>query len=152
VTHDVKALLGSFGVARTREVVAAVDRHTIGAWVSSGRLLRPYPGVVVLPERSTDWRTRAIAASLGTRGVLSHTSALTVWRLAPAAGSIHVSVPPARRALRRPGLVVHRVTDIPADQLGGPTRSPTCREPSSTAGASRRAPVACARWRSLAAR
>jgi very-short-patch-repair endonuclease len=118
VTHDVKALLGSFGVARTREVVAAVDRHTIGAWVSSGRLLRPYPGVVVLPERSTDWRTRAIAAALATRGVLSHTSALTVWRLAPAAGSIHVSVPPARRALRRPGLVVHRVTDIPADQLG----------------------------------
>jgi very-short-patch-repair endonuclease len=50
--------------------------------------------------------------------VLSHTSALTVWRLVPPAGSIHVSVPPSRRALRRSGLVVHRSVDIPADQLG----------------------------------
>jgi very-short-patch-repair endonuclease len=118
VAHDLGRLLGSFGVAAAGDVTRAVDRHTVGAWVASGRLLRPYPGVLVLPERSADWRTRAIAAALGTRGVLSHTSALTVWRLAPASGTIHVSVPPARRALRRPGLAVHRATGIRADQLG----------------------------------
>jgi hypothetical protein len=118
VAHDLTALLGSHGVARAGDLARLVDRHTIGGWVSAGRLLRPYPGVLVLPDRSTEWRTRAIAAVLGTRGVLSHTSALTVWRLAPAAGTVHVSVPPSRRALRRPGLVVHRVTDIATDRLG----------------------------------
>jgi hypothetical protein len=118
VTHDPALLLGPAGVARASEVARAVDRHTVGGWVAAGRLLRPYPGVLVLPERSQEWRTRALAAVLGTRGVLSHTSALTVWRLAPPAGTVHVSVPPSRRALRRPGLVVHRTIDIPADQLG----------------------------------
>jgi very-short-patch-repair endonuclease len=118
VTHDLTTLLGPNGAALASELARTVDRHTVGGWVAAGRLLRPYPGVVVLPERSEEWRTRALAAVLGTRGVLSHASALTVWRRAPAAGAIHVSVPPSRRALRRPGLVVHRATDIPVDRLG----------------------------------
>jgi very-short-patch-repair endonuclease len=86
--------------------------------VRQGRLLRPYPGVLVLPGRRDDWRTCASAAVLATRGVISHRTALAVWRVLPAAGPVHVSVPAGRRALVRPGLVVHRVGSLPADRIG----------------------------------
>jgi len=86
--------------------------------VRAHRLLPPYPGVVVLPEAWDAWRTRALAGVLGTDGVLSHISALTVWRLARESHPVHVSVPAGRRALRRPGLVVHRVRDLLPDRIG----------------------------------
>jgi very-short-patch-repair endonuclease len=118
VAHDLAALLGPDGVARTAGLAERVDRHTVSAWVRQRRLLRPYPGVVVLPERWDRWATRAIAAVLATDGVLSHTSALTVWRVLPEEGSIHVSVPAGRRTLRGPGLTVHRVGRLAVDRLG----------------------------------
>jgi very-short-patch-repair endonuclease len=119
VVHDLRALLGPDGVARTVDLSRKVDRHTVGAWVARGRLLRPHPGVVVLPDLVDDWRTRALAAVLATDGTLSHTSALALWRRAPKDGPIHVSVPARRRALRSPGLVVHRVQELVSDELGG---------------------------------
>ena len=119
MAHDLRALLGPDGVARTDALAGRVDRHTISAWVAGGRVLRPYPGVIALPDALDHWRSRALAAVLATGGVLSHGSALTLWRLAPREGAIHVSVPAARRALRRPGLVVHRVDATTADRLGG---------------------------------
>lgn len=118
MTHDLATLLGRDGVIPSAALSKRVDRHSIAGWVATGRLLRPYPGVLVLPERSEDWRTRAMAAVLGTRGVLSHTSGLTVWRLAPPTATVHVSVPARRRALRRPGLEVHRVQQLQHDRLG----------------------------------
>lgn len=118
MAHDLVALLGPDGLASTAALGRKVDRHSIDAWVAAGRLLRPYPGVVVLPDSFEQWRTRALAGALATRGVLSHTSALTVWRLAPQTGPVHVCVPAGRRALRRPGLMVHRVQDLTADRLG----------------------------------
>jgi hypothetical protein len=54
VTHDLAVLLGPAGVARVTEVARTVDRHTVGGWVAAGRLLRPYPGVLVLPERADE--------------------------------------------------------------------------------------------------
>ena len=80
--------------------------------------MRPCPGVLLLPERGADWRTRSLAAVLATRGVLSHRTALAVWRVVPPAGPVHVTVPMARRALVRPGLVVHRVSGLRTDRLG----------------------------------
>jgi very-short-patch-repair endonuclease len=118
VAHDLAALLGPDGVARTADLADRVDRHTVSAWVRRHRLLRPYPGVVVLPERWHEWPTRAMAAVLATDGVLSHTSALAAWRVLPQEGPIHVSVPPGRRALRGSGLTVHRVRALTVDQLG----------------------------------
>ena len=118
MAHDLVALLGPDGVARTADLGREVDRHSIGGWVAARRLLRPYPGVVVLPERMDEWRTRALAAVYGTDGVLSHTSALTVWRVAVEHTPVHVSVPASRRALRRPSLTVHRVRDLSIDRLG----------------------------------
>src|SRR3954471_2867016 len=118
MAHDLVALLGPEGVARTADLARKVDRHSIDGWVTARRLLRPYPGVVVLPQAFDDWRTRALAAVYATDGVLSHTSALTAWRLAPQSDPVHVSIRPGRRALRRPGLVVHRVRDLTPDRLG----------------------------------
>ena len=118
MAHDLDALLSPHGVARSTTLARRVDRHTIGSWVAAGRLLRPYRGVLVLPERADEWTTRALAAVLATDGVLSHASALTVWRLAPESLPLHVSVPTGRSALRRPGLTVHRVEQLEGDRLG----------------------------------
>ncbi|HEX2076003.1 MAG TPA: DUF559 domain-containing protein [Geodermatophilus sp.] len=118
MAHDLAALLGPHGVARAADLSARVDRHTIGTWIARERLLRPYPGVVVLPEFRDQWSTRALAAVLATGGTLSHTSALAAWRVGTDEGPVHVSVPACHRALRRPGLMVHRVQDLVTDRLG----------------------------------
>ena len=118
MAHDLRALLGPDGVARTAQLTHRVDRHSVDRWVRDGRLLRPHPGVVALPASFDAWRTRALAAVLAASGALSHTSALTVWRLAPETDPVHVAVPPGRHALRRPGLVVHRAQDVGADRIG----------------------------------
>lgn len=118
MAHDLADLLGPFGVARTIDLAGRVDRHSVSVWVRRRRLLRPHPGVVVLPDRWEEWATRALAGTLATGGALSHTSALSVWLVLPREGSIHVSVPAGRRALRSPGLTVHRTTSLPIDQLG----------------------------------
>ena len=141
VTHDLVALLGPDGVARTADVARVVDRHSIGVRVAAGRLIRPYPGVVVVPERMAEWRTRALAAVFGTGGVLSHTSALAVWRLAAPRDPVHVSVSASRRALRRPGLAVHPVHDLPADRLGPYPVTPLARARGHLGSGSRRARV-----------
>jgi len=117
MAHDLAALLGPDGVATTAELRGRVDRHSVDGWVRSGRLLRPYPGVVVLPSAMDRWRTRALAAVYATDGVLSHISALHVWRLASPSDPVHISVPAGRRALRA-GLVVHRARDLHPDRLG----------------------------------
>lgn len=116
--HDLSALLGPYGVARSTDLVPRVDRHTVGAWVAAGRLLRPHPGIVALPDRFDEWPTRALAAVLATDGALSHSSALTVWRLAPQQDPVHISVVASRRALRTRGVTVHRVQQLTTDQLG----------------------------------
>jgi hypothetical protein len=118
VARDLTALLGPHGVVRAADLAGRVDRHTVGRWVSAGRLLRPHRGVVALPDAWDDWRTRALAGVLATRGTLSHTSALTVWRVVVDHGPVHVSVPAGRRALGSRGLVVHRVHDLVTDHLG----------------------------------
>lgn len=118
MSYDVGALLGPDGVRSATELTELVDRHTVGRWVAAGRLLRPHPGVLVLPTHASEWRTRALAAVLGTGGVLSHSSALAVWRRAPREGAIHVSVSAGRRAPCAPGLTVHRVQRLDEDRLG----------------------------------
>jgi very-short-patch-repair endonuclease len=118
VAHDLEALLGPYGVARTANLSGRVDRHTVSAWVSQQRLLRPYPGVVVLPDQWHCWPTRALAAVFATDGTLSHTSALSAWQVLPKKGPIHISIPAGRRALRGFGLTVHRVRSVDKDQLG----------------------------------
>jgi very-short-patch-repair endonuclease len=119
VAHDLRALVGRDGVVRAADLAGKVDRHTVARWVSSGRLLRLHPGILVFPELADDWHARALAAALATRGALSHVSALALWRLAPKTGPMHVSVMANRRATCSRGLVVHRVARLDPDRVGG---------------------------------
>lgn len=119
MAHDLVALLGPSGVVRSEDLVRRVDRHTVARWVRGRRVLRPHPGVLVLPERWDDWWTRALAGVLAADGVLSHWSALALWRHAPKTGPVHVSVPSVRKAPRSSGLVVHRVAHMDPVRVGG---------------------------------
>lgn len=119
MAHDLNALLGPDGVIRRADLAGRVDRHTLTRWLAQERLVQPHPGVLALPERFEEWRTRAIAGVLATRGVLSHRTALAAWRLAPKEGVVHASVPVGRHAPRSAGLVVHRVQRLDADRVGG---------------------------------
>ncbi len=119
MTRDLHPLLGPYGVVRVSDLAGRVDRHTVTRHVADGRLLRPHRGVVAVPECWADWRTRALAGVLATGGVVSHGTALAVWRvLDDDGGPVHVSVPAGRRARAGDGLVVHRVRDLDADRLG----------------------------------
>lgn len=102
MAHDLVALLGPEGVLRRADLAGRVDRHTVAGWLAQGRLLQPHPGVLALPHRFEEWRTRAIAGLLATRGVLSHRSALAAWRLLPRDGAVHVSMPVGKHAPAAP--------------------------------------------------
>jgi very-short-patch-repair endonuclease len=117
-------LLGPHGVVRSDDLIGRVDRHTVARWVAAGRLLRPHPGVLAIPDQFDSWHTRALAGVLATGGCLSHVSALAQWRHWAREGEIHVSIAAGRRALKSRGLVVHRAREVDVDVLGGlPTTS-----------------------------
>ena len=128
VVVDLRALLGPDGVARIADLAERTGSSSVTRWIAAGRLLRPMPHVVVLPECAGTWRARALAATLSTSGVLSHHSALSVRGLAPEADRVHVSIDARRRAPARTRLVsVHRVTDLAAVRVDGLPVSPLPR-------------------------
>lgn len=116
MTVDLRALLGPDGVARVADLAALTHRTSVSRWVASGRLLRPLPGLVALPEAAGHWRPRARAAVLWSGGLLAGRSALAAWDVVAQPGPVvHVAVgrtqniPPLP-----PWLRVHRV-----DRPGG---------------------------------
>lgn len=85
--------------------------------VRSGSLLRVFPGIYADPELAKQQSMRWIAAEryLAGRGLLSHTTALSIWRVGwhePENRAVHVSVAPEVRLRSTKGLVVHRRGDI----------------------------------------
>jgi restriction endonuclease-like protein len=128
VVVDLREVMGPDGVMRMADLAARTGGTSVRRWVSAGRLLRPLPHVVVLPECADGWRTRALAAVLSTDGVLSHHSALSVWRLAAEIDRVHVSIDARRRAPDRARqLTVHRVTDLSATRVDGLPVTPPAR-------------------------
>ncbi|MCZ2815654.1 DUF559 domain-containing protein [Modestobacter sp. VKM Ac-2984] len=125
---DLRALLGPDGVARISDLAGRSGSTSVSRWIAGGRLLRPLPHVVVLPECAERWRTRALAAVLSTGGALSHASALTAHGLGPEADRVHVSIDARRRAPARMRLLtVHRVTGLSALRVAGLPVSPLAR-------------------------
>ncbi len=125
---DLRGVLGPDGAMRIGDLAAATSPASVSRWVREGRLLRPLPHVVVLPEDAGRWRTRAVAAVLSTGGVLSHVSALVTWDLAPVSGRVHVSVAAHRRAPAPVSwLRVHRVTDLCSVRRSGVPVTPPAR-------------------------
>lgn len=94
---DLAELLGADGARRSADVVGVVGAASVSRWVRRGRLLRPLPGVLVLPEQAGSWRTRAAAATLWSGGRLCGCTALYLSDLVVEPGPhVHVAVGPHR--------------------------------------------------------
>ena len=128
VAVDLRESLGPDGVGRIADLASCTSSSSVTRWIAAGRLLRPMPHVVVLPEDADRWRTRALAAVLSTGGVLSHHSALSVHGLAAEADRVHVSIDAGRRAPARVRQVsVHRVTGLRGVRVDGLPVTPVAR-------------------------
>jgi very-short-patch-repair endonuclease len=112
VAHDVARVLGPEGWATWAELTGRVDRSTITAWLSSGKLVRPHPGVYASPSAAATWRLRVEAAVRSRGAVASHGTALALWGLVPPTRSIHLSVGPTRSGRGSAGVLLHRGRDL----------------------------------------
>src|SRR4051812_25697765 len=81
VAQDVERVIGLTGWATRAELIRRVDRSTITAWVSSGKLVRPHPGVYATPTAAAVWRIRVESAVRSRGSVASHVRALALWGL-----------------------------------------------------------------------
>lgn len=110
MTIDLVQLLGPHGVRPVGEVLAEVDARSVSRWVAAGRVLRPLPGVLALPEAAGTWRGRSRAAVLWSGGRLTARTALAVWDLVGHPGArTHVAVGRSRHVPPVPDwLRVHR--------------------------------------------
>jgi len=87
---------------------SAIDRSA-----RSGRLHRLHRGVYAVGHTVLTREGRWMAATLATRGVVSHATAAAAWDLRPtAAGAIHVTVPGTAGRLRHKGIRLHRSTTL----------------------------------------
>jgi very-short-patch-repair endonuclease len=95
-----------------------IGRNAIEHRLASGRWQRLHKGVYLIgPAPPTlPARARAAVFSCGEGSVLSHRTAAGLWSLLPAGDELHVSVAGRNPGLRR-GIRIHRVTDLPPDQL-----------------------------------
>ena len=101
------------GVADRAALSAATSASSVKRWLRTGAVVQLQPGVLALPDRTSDWSVRAGAATRWADGPLSHVSALqAVGLVQPDGGPIHVVVPTARCPRGGTGVVVHR-TDRP---------------------------------------
>jgi very-short-patch-repair endonuclease len=116
VNRRLGALLAANGGILAREDAAlVVDHDVLDRAVRAGRLLRPYPGVLLDPGLAGDRDAVIRAAVLYTRGhgAISHLTGLRLWQLpGPDTGPVHLMTPPASRLRGARGLVVHRREDL----------------------------------------
>jgi very-short-patch-repair endonuclease len=101
----------------TREQLLAlgVNRHAITRRLQNGRLKREHRGVYALPN-TADLPLAAETAALlacGEGAVLSHHTAVTLWKLRPGiARPVHVTIPGDRGGPAPTGVRVHRSTTL----------------------------------------
>jgi hypothetical protein len=108
--HDLAALV-PHGAVHRDQVTLASSSTSVARWLAEGDLVLLHPGVVGLPTRAREWDVRARAATLWTRGPLSHASALVHLGLLPRdTAPAHVTVPADRWPRGAAGVVAHRTT------------------------------------------
>jgi very-short-patch-repair endonuclease len=95
-----------------------VGRNAIEHRLTSGRWQRLHKGVYLIGPAPPTLPARAWAAvfSCGEGSVLSHRTAATFWSLLPAGEELHISVAGRNPGVRR-GVKVHRVVELPADEV-----------------------------------
>ncbi|SDY92178.1 Protein of unknown function [Geodermatophilus africanus] len=118
--HDLAQLL-PHGVGPRHELTLATSASSVTRWTADGELVHVHPGVVVLPGLVDDPRTRARAATLWTKGPLSHFSALALWEVVTEPrGPVHVTVPADRCPRGSSGVIAHRTTlPLPVTRIDG---------------------------------
>ncbi len=105
-------------IAREQLRELGLTERMVDVAMADGRLHRLHRGVYAVGHRKLDQNGRWLAAVLacGPDAVLSHRSAVALWKLRPAhAGPIDVSVL-ARGRPSRPGVTVHCVRALPSDE------------------------------------
>jgi hypothetical protein len=106
------------GVGVRSDLLTRVPVHVLDSALRAGHLVRLFPGTYANRLRASEPLVRAAAALAyaGTDAVLSHLTALGLWRLpgGDLAGPVHLSVPGRRRlsAAGGTGVVVHRRPDL----------------------------------------
>jgi very-short-patch-repair endonuclease len=121
--------VGQYGhITRVQLLALGVAPGTICAWIAAGHLVPVHRGVYAVAYPRVEPIARAMAAVLacGPGAVLSHDSALAIWRLRrwPKEPEVIIS----RDRVRRAGITAHRSRTLtPADttvQLGVPVTRP----------------------------
>lgn len=95
-----------------------MGRRAVLEGLATGVLAQPWRGVLIHAADSLNLPTLAQAALIhvGQPAALSGATSLALHGISAAVGPvIHLSVPPAKRARSKPGLVVHRAEYQPSD-------------------------------------
>lgn len=80
--------------------------------IATGELIQAQPGVVRHGAHPDTWRGRLLAACLSTGGLASHRSAAVLWGLESIVGSMVEVTVPCGAVNRRPGVLLHRSTQL----------------------------------------
>jgi hypothetical protein len=115
------AQLMPHGVITRIDLTLASSSSSVARWTASGGLVHVHPGVVMLPRLIDDPLALARAATLWSKGPLSHVSALALWDAVQSwSQPVHVTVPADRSPRRTTGVVVHRTTlPLPMTSIHG---------------------------------
>lgn len=108
-------------ISRAQLLALGYSAAEITQRIASGRLHRLHRGVYAVgrPEVSRLGELTAAVLACGAQAVLSHESAAAVWEIRPDRGAvIEVSVP-ADAVRRRPGIALHRRTELFATEHRG---------------------------------
>lgn len=112
MAHDVESTVGPDGWTTWSQLTTRVSRSTVSAWVASGALVRPHPGVYVTAAAAGDWRVKVESALRSRRAVASHGTALALWGLVPPKRNIHVAVSLGRSGRGSAGVTIHRTQEL----------------------------------------
>ncbi|MGH7500778.1 MAG: type IV toxin-antitoxin system AbiEi family antitoxin domain-containing protein [Longimicrobiales bacterium] len=112
---------GQHGVVTRRQLMSAgVSADAVDRRLKKGRLRVAHPGVYLVagPVRSPRVREMAAVLACGARAALSHRSAAELWQLLPdLKDSVPVEVTTAEGDHRRPGIRVHHVRTVKANEV-----------------------------------
>jgi hypothetical protein len=99
------------GVTSRIDLTLATSSSSVARWTATGELVHVHPGVVMLPRLIDDPLACARAATLWSKGPLSHVSALGLWDAVQSwSQPLHVTVSADRSPRRTTGVFVHRTT------------------------------------------
>jgi predicted transcriptional regulator of viral defense system len=109
------------GVVATRQLAAlGLPQRAVSYRAAAGRLHRVHRGVYAVghPVLTVNGRRMAAVLAAGPGAVVSHASAAALWEIRPTSATrIDVSVPSAAGRGKRPGLRIHRASNLRGNEI-----------------------------------